>query len=171
MNKILLFIILCLSYTSIYAQSRAYKDSLWYFTTHQKEEIAQFDTIEDCTVCANITMSGQLIMVGLDHVGEDCDSTFNIKLDSMSIVILNKICSRYNKSVKHIGTLHAEVLCSHQSQSCEPCKQLHYTPPCITCLDSNISVSGRLIIDRGHKKSDTYRPEFEIHPVYAIKRD
>jgi hypothetical protein len=165
MNKIILVTFFCLGCISAFAQTRACKDSLWYFTTQQKEEISQYDTIAGCTVCQNITMSGKLLMTGLDN----CDSTLDISLDSMSIVILNKVCSRYNKKVKHTGTLHAEVLCPHHDEVCAPCQQLHYSPPCITCLDSNISVSGRLVIYTGHKKHNDTKPAFEIHPVYAIK--
>jgi hypothetical protein len=146
MNKIILVTFFCLGCISAFAQTRACKDSLWYFTTQQKEEISQYDTIAGCTVCQNITMSGKLLMTGLDN----CDSTLDISLDSMSIVILNKVCSRYD-------------------EVCAPCQQLHYSPPCITCLDSNISVSGRLVIYTGHKKHNDTKPAFEIHPVYAIK--
>jgi hypothetical protein len=76
--------------------------NLWNAALQNKDK-GQWDTLENCSECYDIRMSGIASpIIGVEGGGKDsgnltdCDSTFNIKLDSVSIITLINI---YIKSI------------------------------------------------------------------------
>ena len=178
MKQIFTLMLLALSIHT-FAQAQVDKNKLWELSK-KNDGKTHWDTLGKCKECLDVTLSGTFDSTyykyreGINKK-DDCDLAFNFLLDDTSQAKIDSITKRYSlNSLKHPHIIHAEIVCSDSSKadpSCNVCKNVadsnfinfHFTK------NQTISVSGRLIIDSGSVK-DTTRPQFELHPVYSIKK-
>ena len=136
-------------------------DTLW---THTKNKAGRYKMIR-----RYFSISGVVSHVGKGIDNNDCDSTFNVTVDSISKHIIDSLVKLDPTILVSLRTdmVHIEIVCAANNNCDKPveCDNFKYPfpQPYVPALNANVVITGSLAIEMHGKYV------LEMHPVSEIK--